>query len=139
VRLGLGRTVVAAVFLLHCGNLLQAFAGGSAARAVATLAVAQFTIGLMAVILNVNLLSLSQAITPDRLQGRLRATLLFVSAGAMPLGALAGGALGDALGLRPTLLVGGIGGFAGAVWIVLSPLRTLHELPAPLEEVAQPR
>lgn len=138
-RLGLGRTVVAAVLLLHGGNLLQAFAGGSAARAAATLAAAQFTIGLTAVILNVNLLSLSQAITPDRLQGRLRATLLFVSAGAMPLGALAGGALGDALGLRPTLLVGGIGGFVGALWIVLSPLRTLHELPAPLDEVAQPR
>jgi len=124
-RLGLGRTVVAAVLLLHGGNLLQAFAGGSAARAAATLAIAQFTIGLTAVILNVNLLSLSQAITPDRLQGRLRATLLFVSAGAT----LAGGALGEALGLRPTLLVGGIGGFVGALWIVLSPLRILREQP----------
>ena len=113
-RLGLGRTVVAAVFLLHSGNLLQAFAGGSAARAAATLAAAQFTIGLMAVILNVHLLSLSQAITPDRLQGRLRATLLFVSPEAMPLGALAGGALG---------------GFVGALWIVLSPLRILREQP----------
>jgi MFS family permease len=129
-RLGLGRTVVVMVFLLHGGNLLQAFAGGSTVRAAATLALAQFAIGLTAVILNVNLLSLSQALVPDRLQGRLRATLLFVSAGAMPLGALAGGALGDALGLRSALLVGGLGGFTGALWIVLSPIRTLRAQPA---------
>lgn len=133
-RLGLGRALVVSVLVLHSGNLLNALAGGPPALVIAILASAQFLIGCAAVILNVNLLSLSQAITPDRLQGRLRATLLFISAGAMPLGALAGGFLGDTIGLRPTLLVGGGGGFAGALWLLLSPLRTLREQPAPLAE-----
>lgn len=132
-RFGLGRVIVVAVFTIHGANLLQAFATGPTPMAVGILIAAQFLIGLTAVIVNVNLLSLSQAITPDHLQGRLRATILFVTAGAMPLGALLGGALGDALGLRPTLLLGGIGGFTGAVWIFLSPIRMLREQPAPID------
>ena len=66
-------------------------------------------------ILDVNLRRLDQALTPDRLRGRLRATLLFVSTEAMPLGTLADGTLGDAPGLRPTRLVGGIDAFAGGL------------------------
>lgn len=130
-RFGLGRTLVGAALVLYCGGLLPALAGGPVAPAVATLVAAQFSIGFGAVILNVNTIGLSQAITPDHLLGRLRATTGFITAGAMPLGALAGGALGGAIGLWPTLLVGGIGGFLGFFWVLLSPLRSLREQPAP--------
>jgi len=51
------------------------------------------------------------------LLGRVNATLHVVERGAIPFGALAGGVLGDAIGLRPTLLVAAAGIAHGAVWV----------------------
>lgn len=50
-----------------------------------------------------------------------------LSRGVAPLGALAGGALGEAIGLRPTLVVGAIGEVAGFLWVWYSPLRAPRE------------
>jgi hypothetical protein len=53
----------------------------------------------------------------------------------MPLGGLAGGALGASLGLHATLLLGAIGLLTPAAWLIFSPVRGLHALeeiePAP--------
>jgi hypothetical protein len=80
---------------------------------------------------NVNQVSLRQAITPDRLQGRLHATMRFVVWGTLPVGALVGGALGNAIGLRPTLWIAAIGTFLSVLPPLLSPVRRLREIPAP--------
>ena len=56
---------------------------------------------------NINQVSLRQAITPDRLQGRMNASMRFIVWGTIPIGALMGGALGDAIGLWPTLWLDG--------------------------------
>ncbi|WP_035812440.1 MFS transporter [Jiangella gansuensis] len=53
-------------------------------------------------------LSLRQRLCPDRLLGRVTATMRFLIMAAFPLGALAGGVLGDTLGLRPALWVCGV-------------------------------
>jgi hypothetical protein len=45
-------------------------------------------------------------------------------------GALLGGILGEYLGLRLTLLVGALGILFMSLWLLLSPVRTLRELPA---------
>jgi MFS family permease len=59
--------------------------------------------------------SLRQRLTPDRMLGRVTATMGFLIMGAFPLGALIGGVLGSTIGLRETLWIsGGI--------IVLAPL-----------------
>ncbi len=50
--------------------------------------------------------------------------------GVRPLGALAGGALGGWLGLRPTLWLAAAGGVAGAVLLLPSPLPRMRDLPA---------
>ena len=57
-----------------------------------------------AVLCGINYLSLRQAITPDRLLGRMTATMRFLAVAAAPLGSLVGGALATAIGLRETLL-----------------------------------
>ncbi|HVU14690.1 MAG TPA: hypothetical protein VHD90_25615, partial [Phototrophicaceae bacterium] len=44
-------------------------------------------------------------ITPMTLQGRMNATFYFLVAGMLPLGALAGGALGQALGMRTAIIL----------------------------------
>lgn len=78
----------------------------------------------------ISAVSIRQAITPDRLPGRVNATSRFIAGGALPIGALAGGALGDVLGLPWTLVVVELGTLLGFVWIAFSPLRTLRALPA---------
>lgn len=49
--------------------------------------------------------SLRQLVTPPQLQGRLAATLRWLSSGVAPIGALLTGALAELIGLRVTLLV----------------------------------
>ena len=58
----------------------------------------------------------------EHLLGRVNATLHVVERGAIPYGALAGGMLGDAIGLRPTLLVAATGIALGAIWAARSGL-----------------
>ncbi len=53
-------------------------------------------------------LSLRQAITPKRMQGRMNATMRFLVWGTIPIGSLLGGALGTVIGLRETILLGGV-------------------------------
>ena len=61
-------------------------------------------IGVTMVLWNVVTVSLRQRITPDRLLGRMNASYRLVGWGTMPLGALLGGALAEALGLRGAFL-----------------------------------
>jgi hypothetical protein len=67
--------------------------------------------------------SLRQKIVPDRLQGRMNATVRFLVWGTLPLGSLAGGALGEAVGLRPVLVLDVLGVLIGALAVLLSPVR----------------
>jgi len=84
-------------------------------------------------IYNINQVSLRQAITPHRLQGRMNATMRFLVWGTMPLGGLLGGALGASLGLRAAIAVAAGGGLLGFLWVALSPVRTLRAIPDPTE------
>ena len=63
-----------------------------------------------AVAYNITQVSLRQAITPERLQGRMNAAMRWIVWGTIPLGTLTGGAIGQAVGLRAALWVGAIGG-----------------------------
>lgn len=63
-------------------------------------------------------------------------TARFIILGTTPLGALGGGLLGDALGLRATLLVGAAGSSLAFLWLLCSPVRKLDTMPAPLVEEA---
>src|SRR5437868_11023498 len=65
---------------------------------------------------SINALTLRQLSTPPRLLGRVNATLHVVERGVIPFGALAAGLLGDAIGLRPTLLLAAAGIAIGAIW-----------------------
>ncbi|MEU2623624.1 MFS transporter [Streptomyces sp. NPDC007157] len=53
--------------------------------------------------------SLQQALTPDRLLGRMNATARFVSWGGIPLGGLLGGVSGSLFGAAPTLWIAAAG------------------------------
>jgi hypothetical protein len=82
------------------------------------------------VVYNVTGISLMQAITPDRLLGRMNASRRFVDWGVIPLGGLAGGVLASQVGLRAAIWVGAIGASVAFVPLLFSPVRGLIRLPA---------
>lgn len=76
-------------------------------------------------------ISARQRLCPPDLQGRVSATMSFVSWGAAPIGSLLGGLTATAIGLRPTLLLAGLATLLGSAWLLFSPLRTLRVIPDP--------
>ncbi|MDS0139707.1 MULTISPECIES: MFS transporter [unclassified Amycolatopsis] len=81
------------------------------------------------IVYNVASVSYRQVICPDRLLGRMNASVRFVVWGTIPLGGLLGGALGEGLGLRGALWVAVAGEAASVLWVVCSPLRHMRDLP----------
>jgi hypothetical protein len=71
---------------------------------------------------------LQHAVAPDLL-GRVGAVIRLVEWGPGPFGGLAGGLLGSALGLRPALLILGIGSLSAVPWIATAALRNHLTLP----------
>jgi hypothetical protein len=75
--------------------------------------------------------SLRQAITPLRMQGKMNATMRFIVWGTIPLGAISGGFLGGIIGLHNTIWVAAIGSLVAFLPVALSPVRHIVEMPAP--------
>ncbi len=94
------------------------------------LAVGQVVYAAGVVTYNIAQVSLRQVLCPPELLGRMNATVRFVVWGTLPVGALLGGALGTRIGVRPTLLVAAMGASVAFVPVVLSPLRTMREVPS---------
>ena len=132
-RFGIGPTTIAVGMVWGPANLLMAFAPiGNAA--VPFLVASLLASGFSIVVYNIVQVSYRQAICPPRLQGRMNSVMRFLVWGTIPIGALAGGALGTWFGLRETIVVGGIGGSLSVLWIVFSPQRHLRDMPEPIEE-----
>jgi MFS family permease len=133
-RLGIGTTIVLGLGLTAIAWQMFGLVHGRPVVAATLLALAMLVFDFGAVLYGVNYLALRQAITPDRLLGRMTATMRFFTVAGAPLGSLAGGAIASAVGLRATLLVvGGLGlvlAIAATAW---SPVRMHRALPAALE------
>ncbi len=97
------------------------------------LAAVAFLVGLSVPSYNVNQISLRQAITPDRLQGRMNATMRTIVWGTIPVGSLLGGLLGNNLGVVDTMYVGGAIAGLASVWIALGPVMNLRKQPEPVQ------
>ena len=126
-RFGVGPTIVLSS-AMGAGELLIPLASGGGAAVL--IIAAMVIIGICVPVYNINQVSLRQAITPDRLQGRMNATMRFMVWGTMPIGALLGGALGSAIGLRPTLWIAAVGASLAFLWVFFSPVRSLAEIPS---------
>jgi MFS family permease len=133
-RIGVGRTILASIALGGVSGLLVPLAPreNPVPFLLAALVVGSFS----TVVYNVNQVSLRQSITPDRLQGRLNATMRFIGWGTIPIGSLLGGVLASTIGLLPTIWVGTIGLLMPVLPVLFSPVRALREIPvAPTEPV----
>ncbi len=129
-RIGVGWAIIGGVALSGFATLAIPLAqGGLAAATIAVGLALTFYGGL---VYNINQVSFRQTIVPIRLQGRLNATMRTIVWGTIPLGGLAGGFLGEALGLQPALLIGAIGGCFAFLWVLFSPVRDIRTMPEPV-------
>ncbi|MBK8902326.1 MAG: MFS transporter [Anaerolineaceae bacterium] len=122
-RFGLGRMVVLGSLLIGVGALARPLAFGTPWLAGAILLLGQTVSGFGNTVYDIGYYSLAQSLTPDELLGRVNATGLFVSFGALPLGALLGGVLGELFGLRTAVAISSIGLLLSVLWVYFSPLR----------------
>jgi MFS family permease len=134
-RLGQGRAIILGQFLFGATGLLIPLAILVPSVALPMVIGAEFLQWLTLLIYSVNAVSLRQAITPDRLLGRVNATVKFVVVGVHPIGSLLGGVLGSLIGVPWTLVAGEIGMFIAVAWLLWSPVRRIrHAEPHPVEQ-----
>ena len=72
--------------------------------------------------------SARQLLIPDAAQGRVTATVRVLAAAFAALGAVVGGWSAVHLGLRPTVMIAGLGTIMAGAWLWFSPLRHQREL-----------
>jgi MFS family permease len=126
-RLGVGRTIVGSIAVSGPALLLVAAAPPS--LAFAAVAASGLLGGWGTMVYNINQVSFRQAICPERMQGRMNATIRFVVYGTIPVGSIAGGALGSLIGLHATIWVAAIGSLLAFLPVFLSPVREIREMP----------
>jgi MFS family permease len=132
--LGVGRTLVVMAIGFSLSGLPVAFAPDTVI--FGAVALSGFMGGFCGVGWNINQVSLRQAITPPRMQGKMNATMRFIVWGTIPAGAIIGGVLGSLIGLQATIVVGALGGLIAFLPVALSPVRHIVTMPEPVEDVA---
>lgn len=88
-----------------------------------------FIVNYGLLVYNVAQVSFRQRVCPPEMMSRMNATVRFLIWGVLPLGGLAGGALGQWVGVRQALAVAAAGMVLSVLWILASPLRTMRDLP----------
>ena len=88
-------------------------------------------LGCALMVYNINQQSIRQAVTPDRLLGRVQSGIFVLVAAASVAGSLVGGSIGQAAGLRAAIAVGVAINLLSALPSIFSPLRRLRAVPAP--------
>jgi MFS family permease len=129
-RFGYGPTIIGSAAAFGLAGLMVPLAILFPRIAIPMLVLSEFGQWAAILVYFVGAITVRQAMTHDRLMGRVNATIRFVAGGALPIGALAGGALGGLIGLPLTLVVAELGTLLGVVWLVLSPVRSLRALPS---------
>ena len=130
-RIGLGRTIALST-VSNFALFIVLLAQGTFAPLV--VGVAQFITFFWLPIYNINQVSLRQIITPNRLQGRMNATMRTIVWGTIPVGSFLGGIFSTSLGVVPTLILGILISGGATFWIVLGPTLRLKKQPEPAKD-----
>jgi MFS family permease len=131
-KFGVGSAIVFMAVIFSFGGLAYPLAPKS--FPLPLLMAGQLLFGFSAVAYNILQVSYRQAITPERLQGRMNAAMRWIVWGTIPLGTLAGGAIAQATSLHIAIWVGAVLGTPVFLWVLLSPLRSIKEMPEPVAE-----
>jgi MFS family permease len=131
-RIGVGPAIVGNAVLFSVAGLAYPLAPES--FPLPALIAGGIALGFGGVAYNITQVSLRQAITPERLQGRMNATMRWIVWGTIPLGTLCGGLIASQWGLRTSLWVGAIGSLFTFLPPLLSPVWRIREMPEPVTE-----
>ena len=71
--------------------------------------------------------------------GRMNATMRFIVWGTIPLGSIAGGIIATVVGLQQAILVGAFGAFLAVIPLVVTPVRTIRDMPTQAGDPEDPR
>jgi MFS family permease len=130
-RLGSARGIVVATAATLPFGLLVPLAGRGAG--LAWFVAGQVVVMAGIIVFNVGVATAIQSLVPSRLLGRANASFRLLTRGALPVGAVLGGLLGEAYGARWALGAAYALNLFAVAPLLLSPLRRLRDLPAPAE------
>ncbi len=135
-RFGFGRTMLGAVWIDRIFVMMIPLAASFPPLGLAILIFSQIG-DILGTIYAINSISLRQSVIPARQLGRVSASMELIVAGVGPLGALAGGLLGNVLGVQNTLFIAAAGITLGGIWLLASPIRYLQEIPSIQDQPVQ--
>jgi MFS family permease len=131
-RLGVGPTIIATITVSSIAGLGYPLAPKS--FPLPLLMLAGFGFGFGAIAYNITQVSLRQAITPERLQGRMNAAMRWIVWGTIPLGTLLGGGIATWFSLRTAIWVGALGQMFAFTPVLFGSLKQVREMPEPVVE-----
>jgi MFS family permease len=134
-RLGFGPTMLLGLAGTGVAWVVIGGAAGGLTAASIVFGLGLAALDFSAMVFFINYLTLRQAAAPEAMRGRVIATMICLTVAAGPLGGLAGGWIGQHLGLRAALFFAGTGAMALVLAVAwASPLLRLRSL-----EEAEPR
>lgn len=128
-RIGVGPAYVAGCFVFTAPLVLVPLAAGPLPLVLAMLVLAGLLAGFGVMLLDISVGAIFAALIPGQMRARVAGAYTVVNYGVRPVGALLGGALAAAVGVRQALFVVTVAAVAGALWLLPSPIPRLRDLP----------
>jgi MFS family permease len=128
-RFGVGRFLVAAMVSVTLGNICIALTPDATLLGLAFLLAQQLLSDSALTAFDVVAVSIRQATVEDRQLGRVGASFHVLAMGAMLVGTVIGGILGELVGVRAALVVGAAGGLIAVAILWFSAVRRMREIP----------
>jgi predicted MFS family arabinose efflux permease len=128
-RCGAGPAIIAGLAMMGISMLFIPLARGAGLVAAGLLIAQQLSGDGMYMVADINATSLRQSIAPERLLGRVNSFNRMLDLGFTLAGILIGGAIGQTVGLRAALYIGAGSMIGAAVWLLISPVRSVRTAP----------
>lgn len=135
-RLGVARFFLGTMVLVTLGNAFIALTPDAALLGLTCLLAQQLLSDSSLTAFDVVAVSIRQATVEDRLLGRVSASFHVLAMGAMLVGTVVGGLVGELVGVRAALVLGGLGGLVALAILWFSDIRRAHDLPTGLRRPA---
>lgn len=126
---GIGRMILLGSLLFPASLLLVPAAAGGMSLVLLFLTGYEVAAGVGVMTFDINLNSVFAALVPPQLRSRVSGAYKVANYGVRPIGAFLAGILGNTIGVRQTLLVAAIGGLTSGLWVLLSPIAGMRQLP----------
>ena len=135
--IGLGRLVAISAVAFPGAIAIAALAAGPVWSRAVLLGCAEFVGGFAVMCFDIPLNSMKATVIPDRVRSRVAGAFSTVNYGIRPVGAVVGGFLGSAIGVRDTLLISAAGGALSVLWLIGSGILQVRQL-VDLEPIEDP-